>query len=159
MEKVQKYAFSEIVLLVLVVTYTAIVLPWMVYMKLCLLHDLVKWEVKMADVVQFLYMDLGLGLMYAMMMGIRSQSVHTLRTSFKVLLFLDLAYLLYLRYLSDQDEKRKQVLAVLVLSSFAFPVSGRHVTRHYIDLEGTAQVERKLAEFRQGRAERMAIDV
>ncbi|KAI1278694.1 hypothetical protein HDE_14225 [Halotydeus destructor] len=119
------------------------VVPWMLYVIYCLFGDLVQWHVKGHDLVQFLYMDLGLGLVYVMITGIKSRSGTTLHVSMVVLFILGFAYFLYLPYLSGQDENSIQMLLIPISLSLTFGLPGRHVTRHYNNLETTEEMDRR----------------
>ncbi|KAI1278693.1 hypothetical protein HDE_14224 [Halotydeus destructor] len=153
MGEARKYEFAEIVLFLLLATYTVIVVPWMAYVIFCLIRDLIKWEVKMDDLVQFLYIDLGLAIVYVIITGIRSRSTITLNISFVVMFVLSFAYFAYLRRISDQDEDFLQTLYVAICVSFVFAGPGRHVTSHYKFLKSMEQLDRELEEIRRARRE------
>ncbi|KAI1278692.1 hypothetical protein HDE_14223 [Halotydeus destructor] len=103
----------------------------MLYLIYCLLRDLVKWEVKMSDLFQFLYMDLFLGLMYAMVTGIKSRSAKTVLTSCVGIIILNFVIVAALNYASEKDAKAMQNFVYLLFSSFLLSIPGVRVTRYY----------------------------
>ncbi|KAI1278684.1 hypothetical protein HDE_14226 [Halotydeus destructor] len=132
MAKVRQFSFVELFFILLVFIFIVEVLTWVLVLAIVLLHDVTTWDLKMADLVEFEYLGLGLGLIFLPVMGIKSRKSKFVRAFSVLTLVLTVAYVLYLWYTSaDQARNSKKTLLCLMVQNIVMAAIGLRVAEEY----------------------------